>query len=104
MLVAGLLAALHPVNLPTVAVVEVFMRAVDLFFGDAVVCVQSAFPPPAGDMVPTFTPASDSVSVVQLIRRALLFSLRIHLREFPGHWPQYRLLAHSFILTGEQKT
>lgn len=50
--------------LPTVKAVEVFMRLVDVLFSDAVVCAQSAFPLIAGHMVPTFIPASDSVSVV----------------------------------------
>lgn len=41
------------------------MRLLDLLFSDAGVCVQSAFPPAAaGYMVPTFPPASDSVSLV----------------------------------------
>lgn len=52
------------VHLPTVKVVEVFIRLVDVLFSDAVVCAQSAFPLIAGHMVPTFIPASDSVSVV----------------------------------------
>lgn len=46
---------------PTVTVVEVFMRLVDLLFGEVAVFVQSAFPSTAGHMLPTFTSASDSI-------------------------------------------
>lgn len=76
------------------------MRLVDLFFSDAGLCVHSAFPSTAGYMVLLL----QILYQLSVIKRALLFSLRIHLKEFPGRRLQDRLLAHSFMFTGEQKT
>ena len=93
-----LVAFLQPVYLPTVTVVEVFMRLGDLLLVDAVVCVQSAFTPPVGYVVPTFSPASDSVSVVLKSKGLCCAHSEFTWKDFLA-----TVLAHSFTLTGEQK-